>query len=194
MGSIAPNIVLPECGFEFANGLPQTLLTNTISLLLDRYRGAFSKEIELVEIPACFAFGAIQCPFVGVIWARKKHIRKNILKPTKRNVVIPVSNTQLDLDLIIDEIKTTLQKLGGNIRRFDTSFFQQQPLKFYHNIYERTYYQYMLDKETNPLHLRVMRFRASYNRKYISQWEYGASMLGIKLKGYGFLYSLIADQ
>lgn len=194
MPKIAPEIIIPDYGFEYRAGLPDALLNQSLDMLFTRYRCAFSEELELVEIPPCFAFGVIDKPFVGAIWLRKiRHAQiKNAIKQKRqRNFIFPVCNIGLEHGFVIDELQGNLETLGGEIQRIDGSRIIKKLYNLYKNLYEIAYYRYMVDKEKNPMSLRVIKYRATYNNRLVWRWEYGAKLLGIKVKGEGFLNSLV---
>jgi len=190
MAKIAPPIVFPTHGVEFVNGFPDKYIQPVIDIFLGRYKQAFSKELELTCLPPNFCFTQIKEPFVGLIWFKKIKTNSSNPKSLKRNFIFPVSNIELDCSFLLSELESKLVTIGGEIYKINQKFFKKKFLNLYQNLYETAYYRYMLDKEQDPLKLRVVKFRADYNEKLIWRWQYGSAIFGIKVKNGNFLYSL----
>ena len=187
---------LPNYSFEFIDGCSLEQIGLLSSALKKEYSKKINQEIDLVEIPSCFAYHLIDVPFIGFIWLRKvrKAHYKTSVPASKRNFIMPVGRSiaiQINPPDIDTVFINAMKAISPKTRWTDTSIFSKKMKNLYCNIYAMSYYKRMELIETNELRQRVWKFRASYNNKLIWRWDYGATFWGLKPKtGHSIITSI----
>lgn len=189
MPNIAVNI--PE-GFEFLNGLPDSIIASTTELILERCRAAFSQELELVPVEPRFDCEFLEIPYVGVVWFKKiKWEQISNMVPKPRNSVILLSNVGLDCEAILRGLEKQLVAIGGDLRFFNSLNFGKYRARVYRALCQSSYCNYELLHEKDKLRKRRLAYQAANNSKFLHRWQSGASLLGIKIRHGSFFHALM---